>query len=129
MSECFKCKGLCCKYITIDVEAPREPEDWDEIRWFLLHKNVVIYKTDDEKNWRSEFQTSCDYLDDVSNKCMKYEIRPDVCKDYALDECGKLDEMSPEGCEIYMETEEDLRRYLKDNLPDMEKLVFKFSPV
>lgn len=125
MSECFKCKGFCCRYVTVDIPEPLDPEDFDEIRWFLLHKSVIIYKPEDEDTWRIEFQTPCEYLDKTAYRCTEYDRRPDVCKEYITDECGKEKEMTSEGCDVYLESEEDLKRYLQGHKPEMVSLVFK----
>lgn len=125
MSKCLKCKSLCCKYVTVDIPAPKYEEDYDEVRWYLLHKNVVIYKVYEEKNWRLEFQSFCEYQDNENHSCSKYSQRPDVCKEYTTEECGGMEEMSPEGCEIHLENEMDFLEYLKKKNPKMMRKVFK----
>lgn len=125
LEKCSRCQGLCCRYVTIDLPAPKDEYDYDEIRWFLLHEKVIVYKRDDEKHWRIEFQSSCNYLDKEQNRCRRYNERPAVCREYTTKECGGMDEMSPEGCEIYLETEEDLKVYLEQHFPDYVPVVFK----
>jgi len=124
MEKCSQCQALCCKYVTVDLPAPKDGYDYDEIRWFLLHENVIVYKRDDEKNWRIEFRTNCRYLDKEGNHCRKYNERPVVCREYTTEECGGMDELSSEGCEVYMETEEDLKVYLEQKFPDYVPVVF-----
>jgi len=125
MSECFGCKGFCCKYITVDLEKPEDLEDFDEIRWFILHKNVVVYKPEGEDEWRIEFRSPCKYLDQVGNLCKEYDKRPEVCREYITDECGKHNELGSEGCDIYLETEEDLKKYLQEHHPEMVSQIFE----
>lgn len=124
MSECFECKGYCCRYVTVDIPKPDDWTDFDEIRWFILHKEVVVYQAEDEDNWRIEFRTPCTYLDEQTHRCQQYDKRPDVCKEYITDECGKHEELTSEGCIVYMETEEDLRKYLEREHPEIVDHVF-----
>ena len=125
MSECFKCKGYCCRYVTVDIPIPRDPSDFDEIRWFVLHKNVIVYKPEDEDIWRIEFRTPCEYLDETKYLCKKYNSRPDVCKEYITDECNMHEEMTSAGCDIYLENEEDLKKYLQKHEPKIVLSVFR----
>ena len=124
-NKCHACRGLCCTYVTVDLAAPKNWDDFDEIRWYILHKNVVVYKTQDEEEWRVEFIADCDYLDRANHRCTQYENRPDVCKEYTTEECDGVDELNPEGCEVFLQTEHDLKEYLKTHKPEFVPLVFK----
>lgn len=124
MSECFKCKGHCCRYITVDIAAPRSAEDYDEIRWYLLHNNVIVYKPEKDRGWRLEFRTPCKYFNKYKYTCKKYEKRPDVCREYITDECGKEHELTNIGCDLYFETENDLKKYLDVKKPKVSKIIF-----
>jgi len=111
--------------VTVDLAPPQEWEDYDEIRWYILHKNVVVYKCYDENEWRVEFISDCEYLDREGHHCLRYEERPDVCREYTTDECDGVDELNPEGCEVFLQTEEDLRNYLQEHKPEFLPFVFK----
>ena len=124
MTECFKCKGFCCKYVTVDISEPETADDFDEIRWFLLHENVIIYKSEVKEEWCLEFRTPCKYLDQNTYLCKNYDNRPEVCKEYIIEECSKDEELSQKGTEIYLENEEDLMKYLKAYHPSMLSRVF-----
>lgn len=87
MSECEfrKCGSECCRYISVYLKTPRSKADFDEIRWFVTHENVRVYK-DHDKNWLVEFVTPCKFL----NKdllCDIYKKRPEVCSGYEADNC------------------------------------------
>ena len=43
---CDKCTGLCCKYFALPIETPEDKEDYDDIRWYLCHKNVTVFVED-----------------------------------------------------------------------------------
>ena len=79
-----KCNAFCCKYISIHLDTPRSKVDFDEIRWFVSHENITVYKDDDD-DWIVEVMTKCSFL--KNNRCSIYEQRPDVCRDYDPDVC------------------------------------------
>lgn len=87
--QCSQC-GLCCSYITVGLDTPEDHEDYDEIVWFLLHENTMVYieEEDGEDNWYIEFKTPCKALKE-DNTCGNYENRPDVCREYDPEECDR----------------------------------------
>ena len=42
-SLCNKCSGLCCRYFALPIDNPTTAKDYDDIRWYLCHENVVIF--------------------------------------------------------------------------------------
>lgn len=109
MTSCEDCDGDCCKYITCIVKAPKGPEDWDELKWMLLHKGVTIY-VDEDGDWNVEVMTTCKKLG-KDNRCTIYDKRPDVCKDHGTHECeSNEDSFEPN---IHFEKPEDVDNYLK----------------
>ncbi|OGJ89272.1 MAG: hypothetical protein A2268_10320 [Candidatus Raymondbacteria bacterium RifOxyA12_full_50_37] len=86
-------------------------EDWDRIRWLILHKNTQVYE-DHEGDWFIDFFTDCVHLRS-DQRCGIYDNRPDICKEYANDECLK------HGDDKYynriFRTQEDIDAYLACN--------------
>jgi Fe-S-cluster containining protein len=80
------CNAECCRYITVDLATPEDKEDWDEIKWLLMHEKVMIYK-DLEGDWMIEIQVPCKHL--KGNLCDIYEKRPNVCREHETSECEK----------------------------------------
>jgi len=80
----YECRARCCRYITIQIDAPRLKADFDEIAWWLAHENVSVYFFG--RRWHVEIQTRCKHLT-KDNLCGSYEDRPAVCHDYNTDEC------------------------------------------
>lgn len=80
----YECQARCCRYITIQVDAPRLKADFDEIVWWLAHEDVSVYFFG--RRWHVEIQTRCKHLT-KDNLCDAYEDRPSVCRDYNADEC------------------------------------------
>lgn len=110
MITCEECGGECCRNVSIEIDEPETKEDWDEIRWFLYHENIIVYK-DNEKDWLVEFQTKCKNLDE-NNKCKIYEKRPKTCREHDMETCqvnGEDDVGDP-----IFRTQEDVEKYLKE---------------
>jgi len=82
---CEKCNGKCCKYVAIEIDTPENLEDFENIRWYVAHKNIQVYVDEDDK-WNIEFLTPCEFLGE-NNLCGIYEKRPEICKEYNQDEC------------------------------------------
>jgi len=82
---CEKCDGKCCKYVAIEIDTPESLKDFDDIRWYVAHKNINVY-VDDDYQWHVEFLTPCEHLGE-DNLCQIYETRPKICREYNQDEC------------------------------------------
>lgn len=82
---CKSCEGKCCKYVAIEIDTPEDLEDLENIRWYVLHKNINVY-VDEDYQWHVEFLTPCEHLGE-NNLCQIYEKRPEICREYNTDEC------------------------------------------
>ena len=82
--ECKNC-GKCCKYVAIQIDCPEDLEDFENIKWYVIHKNVNVFVNEDDE-WYIEFLTECEFLGE-NNKCMNYENRPTICRKYDADTC------------------------------------------
>ena len=52
MIDCEQCPdSSCCKDVTVEIDEPDTVEDWDEIRWMVSHKNVSVYKDNEDEKW------------------------------------------------------------------------------
>jgi Fe-S-cluster containining protein len=91
------------------LDEPKNKVDFDEIRWFVAHENVSVYR-DHDKQWIVEFKTPCNYQN-PDNTCATYETRPNVCARYEPKICtfnteGKIYD------KVMLKTPEDLDAYL-----------------
>lgn len=104
------CAGCshCCHYIALEIDKPTAKRDYDNLFWFLLHDGVSVY-IDHSARWFVQFDTTCRALTN-DEQCGIYEKRPQVCRDYALDECVRHNEEPPE--KHLFVTPEDLEAYL-----------------
>ena len=103
------CEGCdhCCRYVTIPIETPRSRRDFDNIRWYLLHKNVSVL-CDWEGSWMVQFDTPCDWL--KHGKCSHYALRPEVCREYDPADCERYCPTPAE--KILLSNEKDLEQFL-----------------
>jgi len=83
-SLCDKCAALCCRYFALQIDNPKTAEDYDNIRWYLVHENVVAFIEDN--NWFVGMMSRCKHLQ-ADNRCGIYETRPRICRKYSTDNC------------------------------------------
>ena len=84
-SLCEKCTGLCCRYFALPIETPEDREDYDDIRWYLCHKDVTVFVEDGD--WYINIKNKCRHLSEKDYKCKIYETRPRLCRGYTTDNC------------------------------------------
>ncbi len=101
------CRGMCCRYVTTKIDAPRTKIDWDEIYWFLCHENVEVFI--ESRKWYVLFDTPCKNLD-AKSRCVVYPRRPYVCREHEVENCEYWGE--GEG-KVTLRTPEDLKRFMK----------------
>ncbi|OHD70651.1 MAG: hypothetical protein A2W19_01230 [Spirochaetes bacterium RBG_16_49_21] len=81
---CAECGGKCCEYIAIEIGKPSTKTDYDNIRWYLAHKDVHVF-VDHNRKWHVEFRTPCENLT-ADKKCTIYENRPRICSRHGIGE-------------------------------------------
>ncbi|MHC5040687.1 MAG: YkgJ family cysteine cluster protein [Planctomycetota bacterium] len=81
--KCKGCPALCCRYIAWEIDTPEDEEDFDNLRWYLIHKNVSVYVTDDE--WHLCVDVPCRHL--KGNRCQIHDVKPLLCRQHDPDEC------------------------------------------
>jgi hypothetical protein len=57
---CYGC-AACCRYVAVEFDPPTVPRDYDQIHWYLTHRDVSVY-IDWEGDWYVEFKTLCEHL-------------------------------------------------------------------
>jgi len=81
---CDQCAALCCRYFALPIDNPDCKRDYDNIRWYLLHQNVVIFV--ESKQWYIGVLNRCRQLQS-DNRCGIYLTRPAICRSYTTDNC------------------------------------------
>ena len=81
---CGKCGGKCCQYFCFEIDTPDTFEEFENLRWFLLHEGITIHI--DEGHWYISIANRCKSLAD-DGRCLTYEDRPLICRRYDMDNC------------------------------------------
>lgn len=86
IEEKFACKrcSSCCKYFCITTDPPVDDEDYDDLAWMLIHKDVTIHVC--EEVWDIVVKNHCKHLDEAKG-CQIYDQRPQICRDHIPGEC------------------------------------------
>ncbi|MFC1452731.1 YkgJ family cysteine cluster protein [Verrucomicrobiota bacterium] len=77
---CVECGAKCCRYVALQIDDPTCKRDYDNIRWYLMHKGVFVF-VDHEGDWYIEFETDCSRLGS-DGLCRRYEERPRICREH-----------------------------------------------
>ena len=86
-SICVACGARCCRYMAVEIDRPACKQEYDHIRWHLLHKGVNVF-VDNDNDWCLEFETTCLELGD-DQRCGNYDNRPMICREHGDDESDK----------------------------------------
>ena len=105
---CSQCNAECCKYVALEIDCPEKLKEFEDIKWYVAHKNINVY-VDEDYVWHIEFSTPCEHLNLKTNNCKIYSRRPEICKDFSQEECP-----------FHNEYEE---RYVFKKIKDVEKYI------
>ncbi|MFB3786588.1 MAG: YkgJ family cysteine cluster protein [bacterium] len=109
-SLCGRCTGLCCHYITVEIDKPRTQRNHDDIRWYLLHEGITLLISQDR--WLVKLPTRCQALSN-DFRCGIYETRPETCREYSTDNCDYFTAYEGWGIDyVEIETPEEYEKYL-----------------
>ncbi|MFO0870219.1 MAG: YkgJ family cysteine cluster protein [Pirellulales bacterium] len=108
---CDFCYAKCCRYFALPIDTPSKPQDYDYLRWYLLHQQASLFV--DEKTWYLLVQTPCKHLQ-PDHRCGIYETRPQICREYSTKDCEFDDAWL---YEQYFETPEQLEEYVEAITP------------
>ena len=106
---CYGC-SLCCRYVALEIDTPEDDEDWDNIYWYLLHKNVWVW-IDNDDSWNLQFNTPCEKLT-KEQWCGIYKDRPMVCKRYTSDACERYGE--GKAYKLLFKNAEEFQKWFKE---------------
>ncbi len=81
---CDHCTAKCCRYFALPIEVPKTRKDFEYLRWYLIHGRISIFVDGD--TWYLMVHNVCDHLQ-PDNMCGIYHDRPQICRDYTVDEC------------------------------------------
>ena len=116
-NSCDPCDGRCCRYFSFEIDQPVSFRQFENLRWFVLHKGVSIHV--DHGEWYIAIATPCTRLGD-DNRCTIYTERPLVCRTYSTDSCELTE--GDYDYEAEFHTPEDIDAYARKTLgADYEK--------
>jgi Fe-S-cluster containining protein len=102
---CEFCTAKCCRYFALAIETPTTFEDFEYLRWYVLHDRASIFTEDD--TWYLLVHTTCRHLQD-DHRCGIYATRPRICQEYTTDECEYEEGFT---YDRYFETPEQIAEY------------------
>lgn len=112
---CSYCTAKCCRYFALPIDTPETWEDFDHIRWYMLHGRVGIFV--EEETWYLIVYADCKELQD-DHRCGIYETRPRICRSYTTDEC----EFEDDACyDKFFESPEQIWEYAEAVLPPIPR--------
>ncbi len=88
---CEFCSAKCCKYIALPIDTPETREDFDNLRWYIMHGSGTINVFVEEDQWYLMIHQACQHLL-PDNRCGVYHTRPQICRDYHTDNCEYNDD-------------------------------------
>ena len=80
---CHKCPSLCCRYFALEIDEPEDEEDFESLRWYLLHERSWIWV--DDGDWYLQIDNPCRALA-ADGSCADYKRRPSICREYGTKE-------------------------------------------
>lgn len=83
-SLCDRCTGKCCRYLALPIETPVTWKDFDDIRWFLAHKDISVFV--EEGDWYIMIFRDCRHLE-PDYRCGIYPDRMQICREHSTDDC------------------------------------------
>lgn len=111
--DCVKCKAACCRHVTLPIDKPTCKRDYDNIRWYLVHKDVTVM-IDHWNEWLISFQSPCEHLNS-NQRCNIYESRPNVCRKYPDEDQYCEYETDDEVYKILFTSADEFEKYLDEN--------------
>lgn len=102
---CEFCDAKCCRYFALPIDKPSTFEEFDYVRWYLLHEGASVFVEDGD--WFLLVHSPCKALG-PDNRCQIYETRPQICREYSTTRC-EYDDLFV--FEQYFETPEQVEEY------------------
>lgn len=112
---CDYCTAKCCRYFALPIDPPSTLQDFDFIRWYLLHDRATVFV--DDEAWYLLVHTVCKHLQ-PNHLCGIYHTRPQICRDYSTTNCEYNDD---EVYDMYFETAEQIADYMEARLGSTDR--------
>jgi Fe-S-cluster containining protein len=106
---CDNCTALCCRYFAFAIDAPKDKGDYDDIRWYLCHKDITVYV--DDGDWYINIKNKCKHLSEKDQRCKIYNIRPRLCRGYSHKNCDITE--GTYGYDLHFTSDKQMQEYIK----------------
>ena len=106
---CDECSGLCCQYFALPIDTPKDKGDYDDIRWFLCHKDIMVFVEDGD--WYINIKNKCKYLSEDDHRCKIYDKRPRICRQYRHSTCDFVE--GEYDYELHFTNDKQMEEYMK----------------
>ena len=108
---CEYCTARCCRYFALPIDTPTNWNDFDHIRWYVMHGDCAIFV--DDGAWYLMVYGDCQFLQS-DHRCGIYLQRPQICREYSTDNC----EYDNDGhYDRFFETADQVYEYAEATLP------------
>lgn len=109
------CTGCtrCCETVSIEVDAPRAPWEYDQWIWVLHHRNLELYVEKPER-WYLHIEARCEQLQE-NGRCRIYGAHPVLCREYDPRDCERRHPLSD--VVAWFKSAADLERWLQEKRP------------
>lgn len=108
-SQCHKCTGLCCRYFALPIETPEAREDFDDIRWYLCHRDITVFVEDGD--WYVNVKNKCRHLSETDYRCAIYDRRPGICRKYKHADCDFVE--GEYDYELHFTNDREMAEYIR----------------
>ncbi len=108
-SQCERCAGLCCRYFALPIETPETKDDYDDIRWYLCHKDITVFVEDGD--WYINVKNECRHLSEGDHRCLIYDTRPHICRKYKHADCDFVD--GEYDYELHFTNDKEMAEYIR----------------
>jgi len=109
---CHLCNASCCRYFALQIDKPSTEQDYDHIRWYLMHEGIAVWV--DDGDWYLEVRTTCRHLL-PDRRCGIYQTRPQICRDYGLPGKDPCEYFTKElSYDLYFEDDAQFMKWLEE---------------
>ncbi len=109
---CLGC-ARCCTYVTIEIDPPRRPWEYDQWIWLLHHEGLALYVERPEQ-WFVYVPTRCRQLTD-QGRCQIHGRHPVLCRDYDPRSCERREPHG--GLRAWFDRAEELETWIQRHRP------------
>ena len=112
---CEYCTAKCCRYFALPIDTPTDIEDFQHLRWYMMHGRVSLFVEDEV--WYLMVHADCKHIL-PDNRCGAYETRPTICRSYTTENC----EYEDDACyDQFFESPEQIWEYAEAITPQAKK--------